>query len=147
MNIFQLNYETRLKNWYKLREDLVNKDTKTKCIEIDKWWQKAPLINHHLHPYDIDNWPDPWELLSENTYCEVARALGMCYTLLLLDVIDIKLVLATNEMGDDVVLVLVDNAKYVLNYWPNTVISNSLQDFKVIQELQLDTIIKKIGRT
>jgi hypothetical protein len=147
MNIFQLNYETRLKNWYKLREDLVNKDIKTKCIEIDNWWQKAPLINHHLHPYDIGNWPDPWELLSENTYCEVARALGMCYTLLLLDVIDIKLVLATNEMGDDVVLVLVDNAKYVLNYWPDTVISNSLTDFKVLQKLELDIIIKKIGRT
>lgn len=147
MNIFQLNYETRLKNWYKLREDLINKDTKTKCIEIDNWWQKAPLLNHHLHPHDIGNWPDPWELLSENTYCEVARALGMCYTLLLLDVIDIKLVLATNESGDDVVLVLVDNAKYVLNYWPNTVISNSLKDFKVVQELKLDTIIKKIGRT
>ena len=147
MNIFQLNYETRLKNWYKLREDLVNKDTKTKCIEIDKWWQKAPLINHHLHPYDIDNWPDPWELLSENTYCEVARALGMCYTLLLLGITDIKMVLATNEMGDDVVLVLVDNAKYVLNYWPNTVISNSLKDFKVVKQLELDIIIKKIGRT
>ena len=147
MNIFQLNYETRLKNWYKLREDLVNKDTKTKCIEIDNWWQKAPLINHHLHPHDIGNWPDPWELLSENTYCEVARALGMCYTLLLLGITDIKMVLATNEMGDDVVLVLVDNAKYVLNYWPNTVISNSLKDFKVVKQLELDIIIKKIGRT
>jgi hypothetical protein len=147
MNIFQLNYETRLKNWYKLREDLVNKDTKTKCIEIDNWWQKAPLINHHLHPHDIDNWPDPWELLSENTYCEVARALGMCYTLLLLGITDIKMVLAKNEIGDDVVLVLVDNAKYVLNYWPNMVISISLKDFKVVQELELDIIIKKIGRT
>jgi hypothetical protein len=85
--------------------------------------------------------------LSENTYCEVARALGMCYTLLLLDIIDIQLVLATNEMGEDVVLVLVDNAKYVLNYWPDTVISNSLTDFKVLQKLELDIIIKKIGRT
>ena len=93
----------------------------------------------------MDNWPDPWELLSENTYCEVARALGMCYTLMLIGVKDIELVLATNETAEDVVLVLVDNAKYIMNYWPNTVISNSLKDFKVVNKLDLETIIKKIG--
>ena len=95
----------------------------------------------------MENWPDPWELLSENTYCEVARALGMCYTLYLIGVNDIELVLARNDTAEDVVLVLVDNAKYILNYWPNTVISNKLKDFKVVQKLDLQTIIKKIGRT
>jgi hypothetical protein len=85
--------------------------------------------------------------LSENTYCEVARALGMCYTLYLIGVNDIELVLARNDTAEDVVLVLVDNAKYILNYWPNTVISNKLKDFKVVQKLDLQTIIKKIGRT
>jgi hypothetical protein len=93
----------------------------------------------------MDNWPDPWELLSENTYCEVARALGMCYTLYLIGVNDIELVLARNDTAEDVVLVLVDNAKYIMNYWPNTVISNSLKDFKVVNKLDLETIIKKIG--
>ena len=145
MNTFQLNYETRLKNWYKLREDLVNKDTKTKCVEVDNWWQRAPLINHHLHPYDINNWPDPWELLSENIYCEVARGLGMCYTLLLMDITNIEFVLATDSQGDDVSLVLVDNAKYVLNYWPDTVISNNLKDFKIVSKLDITTINNKIG--
>ena len=57
------------------------------------------------------------------------------------------LCLARNETAEDVVLVLVDNAKYILNYWPNTVISNTLKDFKVVQKLDLQTIIKKIGRT
>jgi hypothetical protein len=105
------------------------------------------LVTHHLHPQDIDNWPDPWELLSENTYCEVARALGMCYTLHLIGITDIELVLARNDTAEDVVLVLVDNAKYIMNYWPNTVISNTLKDFKVVQKLDLQTIITKIGRT
>jgi hypothetical protein len=103
------------------------------------------LVTHHIHPHDIDNWPGPWELLSENTYCEVARALGMCYTLILIGVNDFKLVLATNEMGDDVVLVLVDSAKYILNYWPDTVISNNLKDFKIVTELDTQKIIEKIG--
>jgi len=71
----------------------------------------------------------------------------MCYTLYLIGVNDIELVLARNDTAEDVVLVLVDNAKYILNYWPNTVISNKLKDFKVVQKLDLQTIIKKIGRT
>jgi hypothetical protein len=144
INAFQLNYDSRLQNWYDLRQKLQNSDIATKCVEIDTWWQFAPLVNHYLHPHDVDNWPNPWELLSENTYCEVARALGMCYTLMLLDITDVELVLATNNIGEDVVLVLVDNAKYILNYWPNTVISNNLKDFKVVSKINLDKITKKI---
>jgi hypothetical protein len=144
MNIFQSSCETRLQHWYELRQTLQHADSKTKCIAIDEWWQRAPLVTHHIHPHDVDNWPDPWELLTENTYCEVARALGMCYTLLLLDITDVEMVLATNNIGEDVVLVLADNAKYILNYWPNTVISNNLKDFKVVSKINLDKITKKI---
>jgi hypothetical protein len=147
MNIFQSSYDRRLENWHDLRVSLEKTDTQTKCIKIDEWWQNAPLVNHHLHPHDIDNWPNPWELLSENTYCEVARALGMCYTLYLIGVNDIELVLARNNTGEDVVLVLVDAAKYILNYWPNTAISNTLQDFKVVNHLDITKIKDKIGRT
>ena len=147
MNIFQSTYEARLQDWFQLRTPVTSLPIEQQCITIDKWWQDAPLVTHHLHPQDIDNWPDPWELLSENTYCEVARALGMCYTLCLIGITDIELVLARNETAEDVVLVLVDNAKYIMNYWPDTVISNTLKDFKVVQKLDLQTIITKIGRT
>ena len=147
MNIFQSTYEARLQDWFQLRTSVTSLPIEQQCITIDKWWQDAPLVTHHLHPQDIDNWPDPWELLSENTYCEVARALGMCYTLCLIGITDIELVLARNDTAEDVVLVLVDNAKYIMNYWPDTVISNTLKDFKVVQKLDLQTIITKIGRT
>lgn len=145
MNIFQLPYEARLQSWYDLRTQLSGSDTQTKCIEIDKWWQNAPLVNHHLHILDQDNWPDPWELLVENTYCYVARALGMCYTLSLLDIADIELVEATDSQGDDVVLVLVDNAKYILNYHPNTVISNKQTNFHIKRNVNITKTITTIG--
>jgi hypothetical protein len=147
MNIFQSTYEARLQDWFQLRTSVTSLPLEQQCIAIDEWWQHAPLVNHHLHPHDIDNWPDPWELLSENTYCEVARALGMCYTLYLIGVNDIELVLARNNTAEDVVLVLVDNAKYILNYWPDTVISNTLKDFKVVDHLDIKKIKDKIGRT
>ena len=145
MNIFQSTYEARLQDWFQLRKSVTSLPIEQQCITIDEWWQHAPLVNHHLHPHDIDNWPDPWELLSENTYCEVARALGMCYTLYLIGVNDIELVLARNDTAEDVVLVLVDNAKYILNYWPDTVISNTLKDFKVVDHLDIKKIKDKIG--
>lgn len=144
MNVFQLNYDARLRSWYELRATLADSDVRNKCIEVDKWWQKAPLIAHHLHLLDSENWPGPWDLLVENTYCTIARALGMCYTLLLLGVTDIEIVEATDINGEDIVLVLVDSAKYVLNYWPNTVVNNCSTDFTIKRHVSMTNLHKKL---
>ena len=145
MNIFQSSYDNRLQSWYNLRNQIKHYDLSQQCVEIDKWWQCAPLINHYLHPSDLPNWPGPWELLVENTYCTLARGLGMCYTLLLMNITDVEYVLAKDIDDNDTPLVLVDNAKYLLNYWPNTVISNNLQDFKIVSKLDIKIINNKIG--
>ena len=144
INVFQLNYETRLKNWYDLRQQLQNTEDATKCVEIDKWWQSAPIVNHYLHPDFTNEWPGPWELLVENTYCTLARGLGMCYTLLLLGVTDIDFVLAKDDTGDEVALVLVDRAKYILNYWPNMVLNINLQDFIITKRININELQNKL---
>ena len=144
INVFQLNYEARLKSWYDLRKSLENSEIETVCLEIDKWWQYAPLLNHHLHPDDIDNWPGPWELLVENNYCQIARGLGMVYTLQLVGIKGVDFSMAIDDNSEECALVMVDNAKYILNYYPNTVISNSLQDFKLGNPVNMDKINKKI---
>lgn len=145
VNIFQTNYDTRLRSWYDLRQKLQNADIETKCVEIDRFWQAAPLVNHHLHPFDVDNWPGPWDLISENTYCELARGLGMVYTLLLLGANDVDFCLATDDNSEEVSIVLVDGAKYVLNYWPNTVLNNKPADFKIKHKLDIEKIKNIIG--
>lgn len=143
-NVFQLNYEARLQDWFDLRNKLADADLETKCLEVDKWWQSAPLVNHYLHPQEPSAWPGPWDLLSDNEYCPVARGLGMIYTLMLIGVHKIDLCIAIDDNSEDVVLVLVDHAKYILNYWPGSVLSNNLHDFKIVQYLDLDTIKTKI---
>ena len=143
-NVFQLNYEARLKSWYDLRKSLEDKDIKTSCLAIDNWWQKTPLVNHYLHPHDIDNWPGPWELLVENNYCQISRGLGMVYTLQLVGIKDIDFCLAIDDNSEQCALVMVDNAKYILNYYPDTVISNSLNDFKVTGHIDVTKINIKI---
>ena len=144
INVFQLNYDARLRSWYDLRKSLENADTKTKCLEIDRWWQSAPLVNHYLHPHEISAWPGPWELLNDNEYCLFARGLGMIYTLLLSGINDIDFCMATDDNSEDVALVLVDNAKYVLNYWPDSVLNINLQDFKVVQKIDITEIKTKL---
>lgn len=144
MNIFQIDYETRLQSWYELKQSVKELPILEKCIKIDNWWQKAPLINRHLHILDTEHWPTPWELLAENIYCEVARALGMCYTLYMTNVSNIELVEASDNLGNDVILVLVDNAKYILNYWPNTVVNNCLHNFSVKRTINIQHLLQKL---
>jgi hypothetical protein len=146
MNVFLFDYYTRLRAWHDLRNSLSQKtDLQHICTEVDSFWQWCPLSNHYLHPADIETWPGPWELINDNEYCYYARALGMIYTLLLLGVNGIDFVEATDYNNNDVVLVLVDNAKYVMNYWPNMVVNNNLSEFKVTKHINIDAIRRKIG--
>lgn len=144
MNVFQLNFHERLRSWKDLRAHMSELSVEQACVECDRWWQRAPLINHYLHWTDTVNWPDPWTLLSENTYCTLTRALGMCYTLLMTDISDIELVQVSDCQCEEHNLVLVDNAKYILNFWPDSVLSTNLKDFSVLRSISLDNIKTKI---
>ena len=144
-NIFLLDYETRLRSWVDLRNKLSVLPIDMQCQEVDKFWQRVPIENHYLHRDFIKEWPTPWQLLSDNTYCAYARGLGMIYTLLLLGNKDIALVEAKDDNSNEVVLVLVDNAKYVLNYWPETVLNNRLTDFVITKELDITPLLSKVG--
>jgi len=144
-NVFILDYPYRLKSWSTLRSTVSTLPISEKCIEVDNFWQRVPLVNHYLHPDFIKDWPDPWQLISDNLYCNYARALGMIYTLILTDTKNIELVDAKDDNSNEVVLVLVDDAKYVLNYWPNTVVNNQITDFKIIRTLDITPLYNKIG--
>lgn len=145
MNIFLLDFYSRLRSWYQFKESLQDIDLQTICIEVDKFWQRVPLSTHYLHPDDIEDWPNPWELINYNNYCYYARALGMVYTLLLLGIKDIDFVEALDDNKEYAVLVLVDNAKYVLNYWPDSVLNTNLSDFTITKYININILKKKIG--
>jgi hypothetical protein len=145
MNEFQLDFFSRLRAWNTLRATLENQPTQEICLAVDEFWQKAPQSNHYLHPVDIEKWPDPWQLLNDNLYCPYSRAGGMIYTLAMLGIQDIVLADASDYNSISVVLVLVDHAKYILNYWPGTVVNNKLSDFTVVRHYDITPIIQKTG--
>jgi hypothetical protein len=146
INIFLLDFYARLRAWHELKESLQDADLQTRCIEVDKFWQQCPMMSHYLHPADIEDWPNPWDLLNDNNYCDYARALGMIYTLMLLGINDIDFVDALDDNANEVVLVLVDNAKYVMNWCPNSVVNTDLTQFKIVQHISTDSLTKKIGK-
>lgn len=144
MNPFQLSYYERLQSWVQLRDSLDNATPQQICIAVDEWWQRAPLVNHYLHPLEIQSWPDPWTLLHENMYCPVARALGMCYTLLLLGVDYWRLGHCADECGDEYTLILVDRVNCVMNYHPGCVVNTALQQFTIRKYYDTASLASKI---
>lgn len=144
MNIFQLDYAERLRAWAQLREQIATQTVQQKCVHTDDWWQAAPLVNHYLHLHSPGTWPSPWELLTNNVYCTVARGLGMCYTLYMSGVDQLELATAIDDHGFDHVLVLVDCDKYILNWWPDTVLNNNLDYFTVRDRYDVSSIMKLV---
>ncbi len=69
----------------------------------------------------------------------------MIYTLLLVGNNTIELVEAVDDNSNEVVLVLVDDAKYVLNYWPDTVVNNHIDNFSITRTLDISPLYSKIG--
>jgi hypothetical protein len=69
----------------------------------------------------------------------------MIYTLLFLGVCRIDLAIAKDDNGEQVVLVLVDGAKYILNYWPESVLNIKLSDFTIVKKIDTTPLQRKIG--
>ena len=69
----------------------------------------------------------------------------MVYTLMLLGIKSIDIAEAKDDNSEDVVLVLVDSAKYVMNYWPDSVLNIKLSDFTSVKYINTSSLKKKIG--
>ena len=68
------------------------------------------------------------------------------YTLSLLGIKDVDLLSAKDYNDIDVVLATVDNAKYVMNYWPDSVVNTKLSEFTDIKYINIDILKHKIGQ-
>lgn len=121
-------FEQRLAAWNSLRDRVRDQSKSDALAEINAWWQKTPWRAYHLHWDDRQDWPDPWQLLSDNIYCDLARALGIMYTITVLDRDDMQdAELVETEQGN---LVLVEGGKYILNWGRDLGLNTNLQQSK-----------------
>jgi hypothetical protein len=131
-------FADRLESWSSLRQSVSTHNIELALKEINSWWFTVPWRPYYLHWDDQPNWPNPWQLLSDNHYCDLARALGILYTITLLDRADLgDATLVLTDSGDN--LVLVAKSKYILN-WDRDTIVNTIQAITIKKQLTLSTV-------
>jgi len=124
----------RLATWNLLRDQCQNLSAESALRQINTWWFGAPWRPYYLHWDDAKTWPDPWQLLSDDIYCELARGLGILYTISLLERSDLQPAhLVLTETGHN--LVLVRQSKYILNWEANSIL-NTNQEIKIQRQYQ-----------
>ena len=114
-------FAERLESWAQLRTQASTTDAETALEAINSWWFQTPWRAYHLHCDDQAVWPDPWQLLSDDLYCPLARGLGILYTITMLDRPDLQDAVLAEFDSDN--LVLVAKKKYILN-WDSTTVVN-----------------------
>ena len=135
-------FEQRLHAWGVLRETVQHASVEQLLADINTWWFHAPWRAYHLHWDDRAIWPDPWQLLSDNIYCDLARGLGILYTITLLDRADLQdSVLAESDQGN---LVLVQQEKYILNWDSQQVLNISPGQIKAQHSVTQQQIQQQI---
>ena len=107
------------------RQQAQSLDLESALILINDWWFRLPWQPYYLHWDDQADWPDPWQLLNDNIYCDLARGLGICYTLIMIDHPDIKDLELVQCEGTN--LVRINGGKYILNYESGSCVNTILE--------------------
>ena len=125
----------RLRCWQEFRKDISSKTFEQALQDTQHLWCYAPYVAHYLTTDHVENWPGPWELLYENYYCDLAKALGIVYTLYLCDHKPEMEIRVYNEPStkEQYNLVFIERGKYVLNLVHDEVVNKQ----QVSKELKL----------
>jgi hypothetical protein len=127
--VFDLYGTERLTEWKKIRNEIeVVEDPYQTVSDL---WSRAPFVNQFLDPHKPNSWPDPWRLILDDRYDDLAITLGMLYTFKLTQrFTDTECQIHMSVPGEIKItrfFLLIDNL--VLNYQPRTVVkSNFLQN-------------------
>jgi hypothetical protein len=79
--MFDPKLQDRLKVWRTFRKKIDSADFESAVLQTVKFWSHAPFVPYYLDVGKPGDWPDPWDLVEENYYCDLAKALGILYTL------------------------------------------------------------------
>lgn len=128
--MFKLSADERLHRWRAFRKQLDTLTLDEAVAATNELWSHCPFSPYYLDATDPKSWPDPWTLLTENWYCDVAKALGMLYTIKYTKhnpAVEFRIyhAPATNY---DYHLAWIDDGKYVLNLEDNEVVNKTLID-------------------
>jgi hypothetical protein len=125
--MFHLKAEDRLRSWRDFRSTLDSLPLDQALNQTAEFWTGAPFTPYHLDPDSVATWPDPWTLIDENIYCDLAKCLGIVYTVLLTTHrtnLDIEIwVYEDPTTHHEFNLACFDQGKYILNMIDGTVVN------------------------
>lgn len=115
--MFDLRSNERLNYWKQFRDKLeISSDPLQNVIDL---WIKAPFVNTYLDPFNPNSWPDPWHLILDGKYDDLAICLGMLYTIKLTQRfydVTCEIHMSIGEEKKDPCFFVVVDHLYVLNY-------------------------------
>lgn len=117
--------DQRLSAWREFRLKLDQLSLDAALQEVCTLWSFAPYVTYYLDPAKPQEWPDPWQLLSENYYCDLAKTLGIFYTIALSKhgANDVKLQIYNDTHRKEQINIVVVNDKLVINYHFNRIVN------------------------
>lgn len=136
--MFQQPAEARMRAWREFRNSLESLPLDQALVAVAKFWSSAPFVPYNLDITRPNEWPDPWTLIDKNIYCDIAKCLGIVYTLSLckhrmdLDV-ELRTYVDTNN-GHEYNLAWINQGKYIINMIDNEVLN--INEFKKTLQLK-----------
>ena len=112
-------------------------------LRVNDWWFRSPISARYLHWDDHRTWPTPWQLLNDDIYCEIARALGMLYTIAMTE--DARIDRLEMIQTDQDNLVLVDSGKYILNWAPGQLLNISSKKVETKKTIHASDLLHLMG--
>ena len=126
-NFWNLRVNDRLTQWKDFRHQLDRLPLESALVELNNMWSTAPIVNYNLDPSDPGSWPDPWTLLAENYYCNIAKSLGMLYTIYFTshgNGLDVEIYTYNDvDTGYTYNLCVLGAGKYVINFLDNKIVN------------------------
>ena len=123
--MFQLKAEDRLRSWREFRISIGVLPLEVALVQTAQLWNHAPFTPYHLEHFP-ESWPDPWTLIEENYYCDIAKCLGIVYTVTLSQHkinLNTEVRVYQDETGHEYNLAWFDKGKYILNLIDNEVVN------------------------
>lgn len=127
------SYPDRLQQWNHMRHSAQALPPGQSLLMVNDWWYEFPVTTRTIIWEEHQRWPDPWSLLGQERVCDLARALGMLYTVMMMQHPKLKESCLVQTDHDN--LVLIDQGKYILNWAPGQLLNIQSQEIQVRRQL------------
>jgi hypothetical protein len=125
--MWKLEAGERVARWRAFRIEISGVPLERALQQTAELWQNCPHSPYYLDPNDPQSWPTAWDLITENYYCDIAKALGIVYTIAFSEHsrnLPMELAIYTDpSTGYDYNLSIFAEGKYVINFMDGEIVN------------------------